>query len=149
MFYPLGRLTHKESKSEIIYIAEADSSSKLYKFDLDLGAQMDEFKSKSGDYVLALLLGESIFGVNVKNKVRLSREEGGFDLDLGAQMDELKSKSGNFALALLLGELILGFRCKNCFGSGSLFMSGSDFFSLNPDPQKRLKIVSTSVKIFF
>ena len=96
-------MTHKESKSEIIYIAEADSSSKLYKFDLDLGAQMDEFKSKSGDYVLALLLG----------------------------------------------ELILGFRCKNCFGSGSLFMSGSDFFSLNPDPQKRLKIVSTSVKIFF
>ena len=77
MFYPLGRLTHKESKSEIIYIAEADSSSKLYKFDLDLGAQMDEFKSKSGDYALSLLLGESSFEVKVKNKVRFTREWGG------------------------------------------------------------------------
>jgi hypothetical protein len=40
-------------------VAEADSgSSKLYKFELDLGAQIDEFKSKSGDYSIALLLGK-------------------------------------------------------------------------------------------
>lgn len=49
-------MAHKASKSEIIYIAEADSS-KLYKFDLDLGAQIEEFKSKSGDYDLTLLIG--------------------------------------------------------------------------------------------
>jgi hypothetical protein len=37
--------------------AAADSGSKVYKFELDLGAQIDEFKSKSGDYSIALLLG--------------------------------------------------------------------------------------------
>jgi Oligosaccharyltransferase subunit Ribophorin II len=35
-----------------------DSSKLYYKFDLDLGAQAEEFKAKSGDYELALLLGE-------------------------------------------------------------------------------------------
>lgn len=53
------RLSHKASKSEIVYIAEADSS-KVYKFDLDLGAQIDEFKAKSGDYDLTLLLGDAL-----------------------------------------------------------------------------------------
>jgi oligosaccharyltransferase complex subunit delta (ribophorin II) len=57
-------LTHKKSKSEIIYIAEADTS-KVYKFDLDLGGQIDEFKSKSGDYSLALLLGELVTAVHM------------------------------------------------------------------------------------
>jgi hypothetical protein len=44
-------------------VAEAatdSGSSKLYKFELDLGAQIDEFKSKSGDYSIALLLGKLI-----------------------------------------------------------------------------------------
>ncbi len=57
----VSRLTHKASQSEIIYVAEAaadSGSSKLYKFELDLGAQIDEFKSKSGDYSIALLLGK-------------------------------------------------------------------------------------------
>ncbi len=63
ILFLISRLTHKASQSEIIYVAEAaadSGSSKLYKFELDLGAQIDEFKSKSGDYSIALLLGKLI-----------------------------------------------------------------------------------------
>lgn len=81
------RLTHKATKSEIVYIAEADAS-KLYKFELDLGGQLDEFKSKSGDYSLTLLLGDALTANSVAwtvgdLEVKLPEEEAGANKEPG------------------------------------------------------------------
>ena len=48
-------MTHLESGSEIIYVAESDGDS-VYKFELDLDAEADLLKG-SGKYSMALVLG--------------------------------------------------------------------------------------------
>ncbi|XP_023341820.1 dolichyl-diphosphooligosaccharide--protein glycosyltransferase subunit 2 [Eurytemora carolleeae] len=50
------KISSASSAAEIVYVAEADSS-KVYKFELDLGAENSEFKT--GDYNLALILGDA------------------------------------------------------------------------------------------
>jgi len=52
------KIARQGSTAEIVYVAEADSS-KLYKFELDLGAEMAEF-AQSGDYSLTLILGDAV-----------------------------------------------------------------------------------------
>lgn len=51
-------LEHKDSKEEIIFIAEQDSS-KAYKFDLDVGARGADFGHRSGIYSLTLIVGDA------------------------------------------------------------------------------------------
>lgn len=50
------KISSASSAAEIVYVAEADSS-KVYKFELDLGAENSEFKT--GDYNMALILGDA------------------------------------------------------------------------------------------
>jgi oligosaccharyltransferase complex subunit delta (ribophorin II) len=50
------KISSLSSSSEIVYVAEADSS-KVYKFELDLGAENSEFQD--GEYNLALILGDA------------------------------------------------------------------------------------------
>jgi len=52
------KIGHSQSAAEIVYVAEADNS-KLYKFELDLGAEIKEFKT-AGDYSLTLILGDAV-----------------------------------------------------------------------------------------
>jgi len=52
------KISQVGSAAEIVYVAEADSS-KLYKFELDVGEQAAEFTS-SGDYTLTLILGDAV-----------------------------------------------------------------------------------------
>jgi oligosaccharyltransferase complex subunit delta (ribophorin II) len=48
-----------EDDSEIIYVAEPDSSNN-YKFDLDVSAKAKEFGSKSGKYSVSLIVGDAV-----------------------------------------------------------------------------------------
>jgi len=52
------KVTHLQSGSEIIYVAESDGDS-LYKFELDLDAEADLLKG-SGKYSMALVLGDPV-----------------------------------------------------------------------------------------
>lgn len=58
------KISSASSAAEIVYVAEADSS-KVYKFELDLGAENSEFKT--GDYNLALILGK-LWSFRIKNE---------------------------------------------------------------------------------
>lgn len=51
-------LVNKDTKEEIIFVAEQDSS-KAYKFDLDVGARGADFGHRSGAYILELLVGDA------------------------------------------------------------------------------------------
>ena len=51
-------LEHKESKEEIVFVAEQDLS-KSYKFDLDVGARGVDFGQRSGLYSLHLIVGDA------------------------------------------------------------------------------------------
>lgn len=51
-------LENKETKDEIIFVAEQDTS-KAYKFDLDVGARSADFGHRSGDYRLELIVGDA------------------------------------------------------------------------------------------
>lgn len=51
-------LFNKETKEEIIFVAEQDSS-KAYKFDLDVGARGADFGHRSGAYGLDLIVGDA------------------------------------------------------------------------------------------
>lgn len=53
------RLTHVESQQEIFFVAEHDASS-VYKFDLDVAAKAKDFLYQSGEYVLDLIVGDSV-----------------------------------------------------------------------------------------
>merc|ERR1712008_2968 len=53
------RLGDLEDDSEIIYVAEPDSSNN-YKFDLDVSAKAKEFGSKSGKYSVSLIVGDAV-----------------------------------------------------------------------------------------
>lgn len=51
-------LVNKQTKEEIIFVAEQDSA-KAYKFDLDVGARGADFGHRSGSYALELLVGDA------------------------------------------------------------------------------------------
>lgn len=51
-------LINQETKEEIIFVAEQDSS-KAYKFDLDVGARGADFGHRSGSYALELIVGDA------------------------------------------------------------------------------------------
>jgi len=53
------RLTQVDTQQEIFFVAEHDSSS-VYKFDLDLAAKAKDFLYQSGDYLLDLIVGDSV-----------------------------------------------------------------------------------------
>lgn len=53
------RLANKKSGEEIIFIAEQDSS-KVYKFDMDVGARSADFNHKSGTYSIELIIGDAL-----------------------------------------------------------------------------------------
>ncbi|XP_063216236.1 dolichyl-diphosphooligosaccharide--protein glycosyltransferase subunit 2 [Bacillus rossius redtenbacheri] len=53
------KLTHKETSSEIILVAEPDSS-KTYKLDLDVGLKAGEFGHLGGLYSVELLVGDAV-----------------------------------------------------------------------------------------
>lgn len=51
-------LEHKQTKEEIIFVAEQDAS-KAYKFDLDVGARGADFGHRSGIYSVVLIVGDA------------------------------------------------------------------------------------------
>eukprot|EP00095_Tigriopus_kingsejongensis_P010482 maker-scaffold1034_size68570-snap-gene-0.14 protein:Tk10482 transcript:maker-scaffold1034_size68570-snap-gene-0.14-mRNA-1 annotation:"hypothetical protein DAPPUDRAFT_303417" len=53
------RLSHAQSNSEIIYVAEPDSNS-VYKFDLNVNAKAKEFGGRSGKYAIHLIVGDAV-----------------------------------------------------------------------------------------
>ncbi|KAL4217563.1 proteasome regulatory particle base subunit [Mactra antiquata] len=53
------KLTSVESKQEIIFVAEADSSN-VHKFDLNIGGSARDFSYKSGKYNVELIVGDAV-----------------------------------------------------------------------------------------
>lgn len=51
-------LQHKQTKEEIIFVAEQDTT-KAYKFDLDVGVRGVDFGHRSGAYALELIIGDA------------------------------------------------------------------------------------------
>jgi len=54
------KMTHVQSGSEIIYVAEPDKIDDIYKFELDLGAAAADFGSKSGEYLITVVIGDAV-----------------------------------------------------------------------------------------
>uniref|UniRef100_A0A6E8VUA2 Dolichyl-diphosphooligosaccharide--protein glycosyltransferase subunit 2 n=1 Tax=Anopheles coluzzii TaxID=1518534 RepID=A0A6E8VUA2_ANOCL len=52
-------LRHQETRQEIIFVAETDSS-KAYKFEMDVGARAADFGHKSGLYEVRLIVGDAL-----------------------------------------------------------------------------------------
>ncbi|XP_053675449.1 dolichyl-diphosphooligosaccharide--protein glycosyltransferase subunit 2 [Anopheles nili] len=52
-------LRHQETRQEIIFVAEADST-KAYKFEMDVGARATDFGHKNGLYELRLIVGDAL-----------------------------------------------------------------------------------------
>uniref|UniRef100_A0A182RFP5 Dolichyl-diphosphooligosaccharide--protein glycosyltransferase subunit 2 n=1 Tax=Anopheles funestus TaxID=62324 RepID=A0A182RFP5_ANOFN len=52
-------LRHRDSRQEIIFVAETDSS-KAYKFEMDVGARASDFGHKSGLYEVRLIVGDAL-----------------------------------------------------------------------------------------
>ncbi|KFB36663.1 AGAP007638-PA-like protein [Anopheles sinensis] len=52
-------LRHQETRQEIIFVAETDTS-KAYKFEMDVGARAVDFAHKSGLYELRLIVGDAL-----------------------------------------------------------------------------------------
>lgn len=52
------RLENQETKEEIIFVAEQDTT-KAYKFDMDVGARGADFGYKSGTYTLEFIVGDA------------------------------------------------------------------------------------------
>ncbi|KAF4529722.1 hypothetical protein B566_EDAN015351 [Ephemera danica] len=53
------KLTNQATGQEIIFVAEPDSS-KVYRFDMDIGSRAGDFLHLSGRYTLALLVGDAV-----------------------------------------------------------------------------------------
>uniref|UniRef100_A0A336MZ42 Dolichyl-diphosphooligosaccharide--protein glycosyltransferase subunit 2 n=1 Tax=Culicoides sonorensis TaxID=179676 RepID=A0A336MZ42_CULSO len=53
------RLSNDQTKEEIIFVAEQDST-KAYKFDMDVGARSADFGHKSGSYSMELIVGDAL-----------------------------------------------------------------------------------------
>lgn len=58
-------LRNKNTKQEIIFVAEADSS-KAYKFEMDVGARASDFGYKSGVYSVELIVGDALISNSFK-----------------------------------------------------------------------------------
>lgn len=58
-------LRNKNTKQEIIFVAEADSS-KAYKFEMDVGARSSDFGYKSGTYSVELIVGDALISNSFK-----------------------------------------------------------------------------------
>lgn len=54
------KLTHSASGSEIIYVAEPDRVDDVYKFELDLSTAAGDLNSKSGEYLVTVILGDAV-----------------------------------------------------------------------------------------
>ncbi|XP_076326377.1 oligosaccharide transferase delta subunit [Tachypleus tridentatus] len=59
------QLLNKQTKQEIVFVAEPDSSN-VYKFDVDLNNKAKDFGYMSGDYELNLIVGDSVIANPVK-----------------------------------------------------------------------------------
>lgn len=83
-------LEHKETKEEIIFVAEQDTS-KAYKFDLDVGARGSDFGHRSGAYSIILIVGDASISNSFKWHVA--------DIDLKFSQDAsaaaIKSENNN------------------------------------------------------
>lgn len=53
------RMSNDQTKEEIIFVAEQDAS-KIYKFDMDVGARSADFGHKSGQYSMELIVGDAL-----------------------------------------------------------------------------------------
>ncbi|XP_014676085.1 PREDICTED: dolichyl-diphosphooligosaccharide--protein glycosyltransferase subunit 2-like [Priapulus caudatus] len=51
--------TNKNTKQEIIYVAEPDTKD-VYKFDLDVAGKAAEFSGVSGQYLMSLIIGDAV-----------------------------------------------------------------------------------------
>lgn len=58
-------LRNKDTKQEIIFVAEADSS-KAYKFEMDVGTRSSDFGYKSGVYSVELIVGDALISNSFK-----------------------------------------------------------------------------------
>lgn len=76
-------LENKETKEEIIFVAEQDTT-KSYKFDLDVGARGSDFGYKSGLYSLTLIVGDASLSNSFKWHVA--------DLELKFNQESTQSK---------------------------------------------------------
>lgn len=54
------KLTHVDSGSEIIYVAEQSHIEDVYKFELDLGTAAADLNSKSGEYLITVVVGDAV-----------------------------------------------------------------------------------------
>lgn len=54
------KLTHVDTKTEIIYIAETGGSDNNYKFDLDLATAATDLGSKNGEYLITVVVGDAV-----------------------------------------------------------------------------------------
>jgi oligosaccharyltransferase complex subunit delta (ribophorin II) len=54
------RLVHVDTNDEIIFVAEADASSNVYQFDLDVAARSEDFGGRSGVYRMYLIVGDAV-----------------------------------------------------------------------------------------
>lgn len=58
-------LRHQETRQEIIFVAETDSS-KAYKFEMDVGARASDFRYKSGLYEVCMIIGDALLSNSFK-----------------------------------------------------------------------------------
>jgi len=54
------RLTNEKTGQEVIFVAEEEAGSSLYRFDLDVGARSKDFKHLSGKYSVDLIVGDAV-----------------------------------------------------------------------------------------
>jgi len=54
------RMTHATSGVDVFFVADVESGTGLYKFDMDVGASAKEFSSQSGKYSMFLVVGDAL-----------------------------------------------------------------------------------------
>ncbi|XP_050073129.1 dolichyl-diphosphooligosaccharide--protein glycosyltransferase subunit 2 [Anopheles maculipalpis] len=97
-------LRHMQTRQEIIFVAETDSS-KAYKFEMDVGARASDFRYKSGLYELCMIIGDTLLSNSFRWHVA--------DLELKFSVNERQQKSGSADAAnsrKLLPEIVHQFR---------------------------------------
>ncbi|CAF3950006.1 unnamed protein product, partial [Adineta steineri] len=84
------RFTNKKSNKEVIYLAEpTDGDNSLYKVEVDLTTNANDFQHQSGAYELNLMVGDALlqngFSWKIKDTIQLSfHEESAADKDHGS-----------------------------------------------------------------
>ncbi|CAG0913143.1 unnamed protein product [Notodromas monacha] len=89
------RLNRVGTSEEVIFVAEPDSSSKSYKFDLDVGAKEKTFGRQSGLYTMHLIIGDATISNPIEwelGNVNLEFRSGSGDQVKKSKFDEYKSK---------------------------------------------------------